>query len=81
MKKELTHIAREYLFEHNDSVTLSQMNNVLNRYMAEWIANRTLSYANVLVSPNAYSTEMVDVNLTIRFNNTIEVISIDIVIE
>ena len=80
MKKDLNRIGREYLFEHNDSVTLSQMSNVLNRYMATWTAN-TLSYAEVTVSPNAWSTESVDVTLVIRFNNTIEVISVDITIE
>lgn len=81
MKKDLNRIGREYLFEHNDSVTLSQMSNVLNRYMATWTANRTLSYAEVTVAPNAWSTESVDVTLVIRFNNTIEVISVDITIE
>lgn len=81
MKKELYRLGREYLFEYNDAVTLSQMNNVLNRYMANWVANRTLSYADVIVSQNEYSTEAVDVRLTVRFNNTIEVISVDITIE
>lgn len=81
MKHELTKIGRNYLFEFNDSVTLSQMSNALNKYMNEWVSNRTLSYANVVVNKNAYSDEAVDVSMNIRFTGTIEVISIDITIE
>lgn len=81
MKKELEKLGREYLFEFNDSVTLANMSNVLNKYIGQWIANRTLSYGLVEVAKNPYSDEAVDVRLNIRFNGTIEVISVDITIE
>lgn len=81
MKKELERLGREYLFEFNDSVTLSQMGNVLNKYMTNWVTNRTLNFALVNVNKNPYSDEAVDITLNIRFNGTIEVISVDITIE
>jgi hypothetical protein len=46
-----------------------------------WIANRTLASGVVTVAKNPWSDEAVDVNLTIKFNGTIEVISVDITIE
>ena len=81
MKKEIEKLARNYLFEFNDSATLSQMSNVLNKYMNQWISNRTLSEATVIVSKNDYSDEAVDVTMNVKFNGTIEVISVDITIE
>lgn len=81
MKKDIERLGRDYLFEFNDSVTLAQMSNVLNRYITDWISNRTLSKGIVTVSKNPYSDEAVDVNLTIKFTGTIEVISVDITIE
>lgn len=81
MKKEIERLARNYLFEFNDSATLAQMSNVLNKYMTEWVANRTLSYANVTVAKNPYSSEKVDVTMAIKFTGTIEVIEIDITVE
>jgi hypothetical protein len=81
MKKELEKLGREYLFEFNDSVTLSQLSNTLNKYMSNWVANRTLNYAVVDVRQNEYSSEKVDIFLDVRFNNTIEIISVNITIE
>lgn len=81
MKKDLERIGRTYLFEFNDSTTLAQMSNVLNRYVTTWISNRTLASGVVTVAKNEYSDEAVDITLTIRFNGTIEVISVDITIE
>jgi hypothetical protein len=57
------------------------MSNVLNRYLNNWISNRTLSYAEAMVNKNPYSDEAVDVTLVIKFTGTIEVISVDITIE
>lgn len=81
MKKELEKIGREYLFEFNDSVTLSQLSNILNKYMGNWVANRTLNYAVVDVRQNEYSSEKVDIFLNVRFTGTIEIIAVDITIE
>lgn len=81
MKKELERLGRNYLFEFNDSVTLTQMSNILNKYMTDWVTNRTLNLAVVAVNKNPYSEEAVDITLNIRFNGTIEVISVDITIE
>jgi hypothetical protein len=57
------------------------MRNALNRYVSEWIQNRTLSFATVDVQKDEISDERVNVGLNIRFTGTIEIISIDIVIE
>lgn len=80
IKHELTALGRQYLFEFNDSVTLSKMETALNRYMNDWVANRALSYANVTVQAGSGS-ESVDVYLDIKFTGTIEVISVEITIE
>jgi len=81
MARELENLGRNYLFEFNDSITLKNMSNVLNRYVGEWIQNRTLSYGLVTVDKNEFSDEKVDVTLNIRFTGTIEIISIAITIE
>lgn len=81
MVHEIERLGRDYLFEFNDSTTLSNMRSVLNKYVSNWIANRTLSYGSVEVAQSAASEEAVDVTLNIKFTGTIEVISVDIVIE
>lgn len=78
---EINALARDYLFEFNDATTLQNMRSVLNKYITNWIANRTLSYGEVNVAKNALSDEAVDVTLNIKFTGTIEVISIKLVIE
>jgi hypothetical protein len=81
MARELENLGRNYLFEFNDATTLKNMSNNLNRYVGEWIQNRTLSYGLVTVDKNEFSDEKVDVTLNIRFTGTIEIISIAITIE
>lgn len=78
---EINALARDYLFEFNDATTLQNMRSVLNKYITNWIANRTLSYGEVDVAKNALSDEAVDVTLNIKFTGTIEVISIKLIIE
>ena len=78
---ELKALGRDYLFEFNDSVTLANLSSVLNKYLTNWIANRALSYGNVVVSHDPYSEEAVDVQLNVKFTGSIEVISVDIIIE
>jgi hypothetical protein len=81
ISRELETIGREYLFDFNDSTTLANMRNALNRYLNNWIQNRTLSLGIVEVAKNEFSDERVDVTMNIRFTGTIEIISIDITIE
>jgi hypothetical protein len=79
--RDLEELGRDYLFEFNDAATLLNMRNALNRYVTEWVQNRTLSQANVEVAKDPYSDERVNVTLNIKFTGTIEIISIDITIE
>jgi hypothetical protein len=81
MVKELEILGRQYLFEFNDSATLKNMSNALNRYVNEWIQKRALSEGNVIVEKNPFSDEKVDVTLTIKFTGIIEIVSINLVIE
>jgi len=81
MKKDIKRIGRQYLFEFNDAATLTQLNTVLNRYVTNWISNRTLATGSVTVAKNPFSDEAVDVSLTIKFNGTIEVITVNITVE
>jgi hypothetical protein len=81
MKKELESIGRSYLHEFNDAITIANMSTALNKYVANWISNRTLSLGVVTVEQNEVSENALDINLTIRFTNTIEVINVSIVIE
>lgn len=81
MVHEINALARDYLFEFNDATTLQNMRSVLNKYITNWIANRTLSYGEVDVAKNALSDEAVDVTLNIKFTGTIEVISVKLIIE
>ena len=81
MVHELELLGREYLFEFNDATTLANMSARLNSYVSTWIANRTLSYGEVTVVKSSTSEEAVNLTLNIKFTGTIEVISVDIVIE
>jgi hypothetical protein len=81
MVRDIEELGREYLFEFNDAATLSNMSTALNRYLTEWIQNRTLSLGEVLVEADAFSAERVNVKMNIKFTGTIEIISVDIVIE
>ena len=81
MVHEIEKLGRDYLFEFNDAMTLANMRSVLNKYVSNWIANRALSYGSVEVAQSTTSNEAVNVTLNIKFTGTIEVISVDIVIE
>lgn len=81
MVHDLERLGRDYLFEFNDAATLANMSAVLNRYVTNWIANRTLSDGKVEVSKDPYSDEKVNAVLYIRFVNTIETIAIDLILE
>lgn len=77
--RNIEKIGRNYLFEFNDSTTLSNMKSEMNKYLGEWIQNRTLNYADLQVEQSGETS--VDVSLDIRFTGTIEIISVAITIE
>lgn len=77
--RELRDLGREYLFEFNDSTTLNNLSNVLNKYLTGWIQNRTLNTASVEVTK--ISDNAVNIALNMRFTGTIEIISLDITVE
>jgi hypothetical protein len=79
--REIENLGRDYLFEFNDTATLNNLRNALNRYINGWIQNRTLSFGSVDVFKSERSDERVDVKMNIRFTGTIEIISVDITIE
>lgn len=79
--KQIEAISREYLFEYNDAITLSQLKAELSKYINNWLANRTLDKAEVDVRKNELSNEAVDVTIVIRFTDTIEVITVDLTVE
>jgi hypothetical protein len=57
------------------------MNSEMNKYLSGWISNKTLNLASATVAYNETSENAIDINVNIRFVNTIEVINISIVIE
>jgi hypothetical protein len=79
--RDLENLGRRYLFEFNDAITLNNMRTILNRYLNDWVQNRTLSLATLDVARDQFDEERVNVALNIRFTGTIEIISIDIVIQ
>jgi hypothetical protein len=79
--RELENLGRRYLFEFNDSITLNNMRTILNRYLNDWVQNRTLNLATLNIAKDPLNDERVNVALSIRFTGTIEIISIDIVIQ
>lgn len=79
--KELGILAREYLFEYNDAITLSNLRKTLNTYISNYVASRVLEYAYIDVQKDEFSPEAIDVSINIKYTGTIEVISIDLTIE
>jgi hypothetical protein len=77
--RDIETIGRKYLFEFNDTTTLSNMNNEMNKYLGEWVQKRTLSYFNLEL--NSVAHNKVEVNLGIKFTGTIEIIAVHIEIE
>jgi hypothetical protein len=79
--KELGTLAREYLFEYNDAITLANIRKTLNVYISNYVAARVLQYAVIDVQKNPFSEEAIDISINIKYTGTIEVISIDLTIE
>ena len=85
MKRQLTKIARMYLHEMNDRITKNNLQNKLDNCMADWIKNRTLSFASVEIQDytddDTLTNEELRLVLNIKFHNTVEVISTDFTVE
>lgn len=85
MKKDLVLLGRQYLFEFNDTTTKQNLSNVLNSYLATWIQNRTLSDGNVTIYDSndisTLSSKQIEILLDVTFTDTIEVITVKIVVE
>lgn len=79
--KELERIARAYLFEYNDAISISNLRKSLNQYIGKYITNRVLTYAMLDVQKDDLNPEQINIALNIKFNNSIEVIEVNLVIE
>ena len=79
MKKDFE--ASKILHEFPTMQLLLNMTTALNKYVANWISNRTLSMGVVTSWAKCSFRKALDINLNIRFTNTIEVINVSIVIE
>lgn len=77
--RDIEMIGRKYLFEFNDTATLSNMSSEMNKYLNEWVQKRTLSYYNLDLSSTDHNR--VEVQLGIKFTGTIEIIAVSITIE
>ena len=85
MKRQLTKIARMYLHEFNDRITKNNLQNKLDNCMSDWIQNRTLSYASVVIQDytdnDTLTNEELLLLLDIKFTGTVEVISVEFTVE
>lgn len=79
--KELERLARAYLFEYNDAVSITNLRKTLNQYIGRYITDRVLTYAMLDVQYDEYNPEQLNIALNIKFNNSIEVIEVNLVIE
>jgi hypothetical protein len=78
--KDVERLCRQYLFEYNDSITIGNLTKQVNKYLETYVEKRALAYAVVEISKSPYSEEQLDVKLNIKYNGTVEVISIDLTI-
>lgn len=85
MKRQLTKIARLYLHEMNDRITKNNLQNKLDNCMADWIKNRTLSFASVEIQDYTDDATLTDeellLTLNIKFHNTVEIITTSFTVE
>ena len=81
IQRDVEGIGRRYLHEFNDGATLTLLRGRLEKYLSEWVQNRTLNYALVSVESDPIYDNVVNVGLEVKFTGTIEIISVDIVIQ
>jgi len=81
MEKDIEIMARQYLHEYNDAVTISNLSKLLNNYVSGWVSNRTLSLGYVDVSESDLSENELVITLNVKFTSTIEVITVNINID
>jgi hypothetical protein len=81
IQRDVESIGRRYLHEFNDGPTLTLLKGRLEKYLGEWVQNRTLNFALVSVEADPLYDNVVNVGLEVKFTGTIEIISVDIVIQ
>lgn len=85
IKRDLMLIGRRYLHEFNDRITKTNLQNTLDSYMASWIQNRALEFADIHIydynDNPALANEEVMIAVELKFKHTIEVISFEITVE
>lgn len=79
--RDIKRIGKKYIFEFNDTTTLTNMRNEMNKYIAGWVQNRSLSLADIEVESDAFLDDVVNVSLSVQFTGIIEVINVSIVVD
>lgn len=83
IKRDAEALVSNYQFELNDDETRSVMNTELNSYLTRYTSNRSCESIQAEVSSDEYdkSQRIVRVRISVKFNNVIERIFIDINVE
>ena len=78
MANEVESIGRWYIHEDTTDSTLRNLSNAIEKYMNDWVLSRALNKSIVEVYADENDDTLVHVILNIRFNGTIEIISVEI---
>lgn len=78
MANEVESIGRWYLHQDTTDSTLRNLQNAIEKYMNDWVLGRALNKSIVEVYADENDDTLVHVILNIRFNGTIEIISVEI---
>ncbi|WPH64089.1 contractile tail sheath structural protein [Staphylococcus phage vB_StaM_PB50] len=83
IKRDAETLVSDYQFELNDDETRSIMNTELNSYLTRYVSNRSCETIQAEVSADEYdkAQRIVRVRISVKFNNVIERIFIDINVE
>lgn len=83
IKRDAEALVSEYQFELNDDETRSIMSSELNAYLTRYVSNRSCETIQAEVSSDEYdkAQRIVRVRISVKFNNVIERIFIDINVE
>ena len=78
MANEVESIGRWYIHEDTTDATLRNLSNAIEKYMNDWVLSRALNKSIVEVYADENDDTLVHVILNVRFNGTIEIISVEI---
>ncbi|WRM43548.1 hypothetical protein [Staphylococcus phage LY01] len=83
IKRDAETLVSDYQFELNDDETRSIMSTELNAYLTRYVSNRSCETIQAEVSADEYdkSQRIVRIKISVKFNNVIERIFIDINVE